>query len=91
MTKKTEAKARKQAKKALEEGRHLRSSPQKPVLKMFRDSDNTKADLKLSKAPKPRKDIIVEAKWLGKTSDGHVTTLEEAFVRRHLGNTLQMN
>ena len=35
---------------------------------------------------KPRRDIIVEARWTGKTADGGTTTLDEAFVRDAFGD-----
>ena len=34
----------------------------------------------------PRKDIIVAERWLGKTVDGHVITLDEAAVRKTFGD-----
>ena len=40
----------------------------------------------LEEAVLPREDIIVAERWLGKTLDGHVITLDEAAVRKTFGD-----
>ena len=54
--------------------------------------DDTRTSFKpspmLEEADLPRKDIIVAERWLGKTVDGHVITLDEAAVCKNLWGLL---
>ena len=66
----------------------LRSSPHKPTRldwEAQRTSDDEFIEA-IKEEDKPRRDIIVEARWTGKTADGGTTTLDESFVRDAFGD-----
>ena len=81
----------KPAKAVLSEQRPLRSSLHKNVLKGLDDEEDDwwasdLENLNALKEPALRKAITIEAKWLGKTSDGKTPTLEEDYVRKTFGD-----
>ena len=74
------------------EQRLLRSTPQKHLLKGLDASDEAEElaaqmeTLNAKKEPPPRRTITIPGKWLGRTSDGNTSTLEEDYVRKTFGD-----
>ena len=84
-----QAQKNKRSKIEAAEERHLRSSPNKVQLKALdenADWEDEEEELNALKEEPPRTIITIKAKWLGKTMDGHISTLEEAYVRKTFGD-----